>query len=85
MEQWKGFKLRTLADDCGSGLYTDESPGLKVDPVIVMSLSLVFIFSVVALHSKSAGGAADSVNECLLVWPLQLYRRSRRSGPHEGD
>lgn len=34
------------------GLYTDESPGLKVDPVIVLVLSLVFIFSVVALHSE---------------------------------
>jgi hypothetical protein len=34
-------------------LYTDESPGLKVDPVVVLVLSLVFIFSVVALHSKS--------------------------------
>ncbi|KAL3958976.1 hypothetical protein ACCO45_007138 [Purpureocillium lilacinum] len=33
-------------------LYTDESPGLKVDPVIVLVLSLVFIFSVVALHSN---------------------------------
>ncbi|KAF2714762.1 hypothetical protein K504DRAFT_496669 [Pleomassaria siparia CBS 279.74] len=31
-------------------LYTDESPGLKVDPVVVMVLSVVFIFSVVALH-----------------------------------
>jgi hypothetical protein len=31
-------------------LYTDESPGLKVDPVVVMTLSVVFIFSVVALH-----------------------------------
>jgi hypothetical protein len=36
-----------------TGLYTDESPGLKVDPVIVLVLSLGFIFSVVALHSKS--------------------------------
>ena len=35
-----------------TGLYTDESPGLKVDPVVVLVLSLVFIFSVVALHSK---------------------------------
>jgi len=35
------------------GLYTDESPGLKVDPVVVLVLSLVFIFSVVALHSMS--------------------------------
>lgn len=34
------------------GLYTDDSPGLKVDPVIVLVLSLGFIFSVVALHSK---------------------------------
>ncbi|KAK7530374.1 Sec61beta family-domain-containing protein [Phyllosticta citribraziliensis] len=31
-------------------LYTDESPGLKVDPVVVMVLSLGFIISVVALH-----------------------------------
>lgn len=40
-------------------LYTDESPGLKVDPVVVLVLSLVFIFSVVALHSMfylSVGG-----------------------------
>jgi hypothetical protein len=36
-----------------SGLYTDESPGLKVDPVVVMTLSVVFIFSVVALHGTS--------------------------------
>ena len=35
-----------------TGLYTDESPGLKVDPVVVMTLSVVFIFSVVALHGK---------------------------------
>ena len=33
-----------------TGLYTDESPGLKVDPVVVFVLSLGFIFSVVALH-----------------------------------
>ncbi|KAF4629503.1 hypothetical protein G7Y89_g8641 [Cudoniella acicularis] len=33
-----------------AGLYTDESPGLKVDPVVVLVLSIVFIFSVVALH-----------------------------------
>ena len=37
---------------CGLGLYTDESPGLKVDPVVVLVLSLGFIFSVVALHGK---------------------------------
>ena len=35
-------------------LYTDESPGLKVDPVVVLVLSLVFIFSVVGLHSESS-------------------------------
>ncbi|KAL1605133.1 Arf guanine nucleotide exchange factor sbh1 [Paraconiothyrium brasiliense] len=34
-------------------LYTDESPGLKVDPVVVMTLSVVFIFSVVALHGDN--------------------------------
>lgn len=32
-------------------LYTDESPGLKVDPFVVMVLSIGFIISVVALHS----------------------------------
>ncbi|KAF1987958.1 hypothetical protein K402DRAFT_419818 [Aulographum hederae CBS 113979] len=31
-------------------LYTDESPGLKVDPVIVLVLSVGFIISVVSLH-----------------------------------
>lgn len=31
-------------------LYTDESPGLKIDPVVVLILALVFIFSVVGLH-----------------------------------
>ncbi|GAA5968399.1 hypothetical protein JCM11641_007625 [Rhodosporidiobolus odoratus] len=34
-------------------LYTDEAPGLKVDPVIVLSLAVVFIFSVVSLHLLS--------------------------------
>lgn len=33
-------------------LYTDESPGLKVDPVVVLVLSVGFIVSVVALHSE---------------------------------
>ena len=40
-------------DGVFAGLYTDESPGLKVDPVVVLVLSLGFIFSVVALHSES--------------------------------
>ncbi|KAF2434386.1 Pre protein translocase Sec Sec61-beta subunit [Tothia fuscella] len=31
-------------------LYTDESPGLKVDPVVVLVLSVGFIISVVGLH-----------------------------------
>lgn len=52
-------RLGEIRDDCVEkrtdmleiGLYTDESPGLKVDPVVVLVLSLVFIFSVVALHS----------------------------------
>jgi hypothetical protein len=35
-------------------LYTDESPGLKVDPFVVMVLSIGFIISVVALHSEYA-------------------------------
>lgn len=35
-------------------LYTDESPGLKVDPVVVLVLSVGFIISVVALHGTFA-------------------------------
>ncbi|KAG5461739.1 MAG: protein transport protein Sec61 subunit beta, partial [Olpidium bornovanus] len=31
-------------------LYTDDSPGLKVDPVVVLVLSLAFIASVFMLH-----------------------------------
>ncbi|GAA6014766.1 hypothetical protein JCM11491_001973 [Sporobolomyces phaffii] len=32
-------------------LYTqDDNVGLKVDPVIVLSLAVVFVFSVVSLH-----------------------------------
>lgn len=31
-------------------LYTDEAPGLSVDPVVVMVMAVGFIFSVVALH-----------------------------------
>ncbi|KXN71377.1 Pre protein translocase Sec Sec61-beta subunit, partial [Conidiobolus coronatus NRRL 28638] len=31
-------------------LYSDDSPGLKVDPVVVLVLSLVLIASVFALH-----------------------------------
>ena len=46
-----GLQKHMLITHSDTGLYTDESPGLKVDPVIVLVLSLVFIFSVVALHS----------------------------------
>ena len=43
-----------FADDEGFiELYTDEAPGLKVDPFVVMVLSIGFIISVVALHSES--------------------------------
>ncbi|KAJ2226681.1 hypothetical protein IWW45_007353 [Coemansia sp. RSA 485] len=31
-------------------LYSDDAPGLKVDPVVVLVLSLVFIASVFLLH-----------------------------------
>ncbi|GAA5901165.1 SEC61-beta family protein [Sporobolomyces salmoneus] len=35
-------------------LYTqDDNVGLKVDPVIVLSLAVVFVFSVVSLHLTS--------------------------------
>jgi len=44
-----------MTDVCFSGLYTDESPGLKVDPFVVLVLSVGFIISVVGLHSKLAG------------------------------
>jgi Sec61beta family len=35
-------------------LYTDESQGFRVDPVVVLVLSLGFIMSVVALHSEGS-------------------------------
>ena len=55
--------LNTRADECffNPGLYTDESPGLKVDPVVVLVLSLGFIFSVVALHSMYTPSVAAPV------------------------
>ena len=46
------------------GLYTDESPGLIVDPVVVLVLSLVFIFSVVALHSMSGLRYSSEEPDC---------------------
>ncbi|OLL27054.1 Protein transport protein Sec61 subunit beta [Neolecta irregularis DAH-3] len=34
-------------------LYTDDAPGLKVDPIIVMVLAIGFIASVFVLHIAS--------------------------------
>ena len=56
---WLGSFEYVLCDQNGRNpvlihcleLYTDESPGLKVDPFVVMVLSIGFIISVVALHS----------------------------------
>ena len=48
-----------LTEGLLAGLYTDESPGLKVDPVVVLVLSLGFIFSVVALHSSYPPSASS--------------------------
>ncbi|BFZ53208.1 Arf guanine nucleotide exchange factor sbh1 [Savitreella phatthalungensis] len=31
-------------------LYTDDAPGLKVDPLVIMVLSVAFVGSVFALH-----------------------------------
>jgi len=51
----------SCADQVGiTGLYTDESPGLKVDPFVVLVLSVGFIISVVALHSKFSACSATS-------------------------
>ena len=44
-------------------LYTDESPGLKVDPMVILFLSLGFIFSVVALHRKFPDPRAEAAIE----------------------
>ena len=61
----------------GSGLYTDESPGLKVDPVVVMTLSVVFIFSVVALH-----GTCSFSSSRFLPNEKQSSPRSCADSPH---
>jgi len=45
-------------------LYTDESPGLKVDPVVVLVLSVSFIVSVVALHSTLQVPFNGPLNAC---------------------
>jgi hypothetical protein len=65
--------------DCDPGLYTDESPGLKVDPVVVMTLSVVFIFSVVALHGMSTLVALpDNPSNAV----MQSLPRSCVNSPH---
>ena len=53
-------------------LYTDDSPGLKVDPVVVLVLSVGFIISVVALHSEllpfeTTGSTVDMLTGFILV------------------
>ncbi|KAI9016000.1 hypothetical protein DFJ74DRAFT_679142 [Hyaloraphidium curvatum] len=34
----------------GAGIFRDDSPGIKVDPIVVLVFSLVFIASVFVLH-----------------------------------
>ncbi|PVU95570.1 hypothetical protein BB561_001736 [Smittium simulii] len=46
---------RTVSKSTGSSrtmmrLYSDDTPGLKVDPVVLMVMCLVFIASVFLLH-----------------------------------
>jgi hypothetical protein len=59
-----------------TGLYTDESPGLKVDPFVVMVLSIGFIISVVALHSESDHSGIRSADISLI--DVQSSRSSPR-------
>lgn len=60
-------------------LYTDESPGLKVDPVVVLVLSLGFIFSVVGLHGRSflVWGAVVVANQlmCAVIVIAKITRK----------
>ena len=58
-----------------AGLYTDESPGLKVDPVVVLVLSLGFIFSVVALHSESSSSGPGYLPLILTSVIAKITRR----------
>lgn len=56
-------------------LYTDESPGLKVDPVVVLVLSLGFIFSVVGLHGMcfSTVLAPSACLGSLGLFPIRVF------------
>jgi hypothetical protein len=58
-------------------LYTDESPGLRVDPVVVLVLSLGFIFSVVGLHGMCGVRPESSANALILV-PIAVIAKITR-------
>uniref|UniRef100_A0A915JPB2 Protein transport protein Sec61 subunit beta n=1 Tax=Romanomermis culicivorax TaxID=13658 RepID=A0A915JPB2_ROMCU len=48
-----GTRTRAAASSGGGGMwrfYTDDSPGIKIGPVPVLIMSLVFIASVFMLH-----------------------------------
>lgn len=49
-------------------LYTDENRGLMVDPVVVLVLSLGFVFSVVLLHGEFGFLAVGRNGIGLMVW-----------------
>jgi len=61
-------------------LYTDESPGLKVDPFVVLVLSVGFIISVVALHSTTPHVSKQECNVSLTP-DAQFWPRSPKSSP----
>jgi preprotein translocase subunit Sec61beta len=79
LDNWdiKGHWTTVLTNS--AGLYTDESPGLKVDPVVVLVLSLVFIFSVVALHSTIP--LCPRRHQWCVLTLVQLSPRSPESSP----
>jgi hypothetical protein len=60
-------------------LYTDESPGLKVDPFVVLVLSVGFIISVVALHSTTSH--LSKQKNVQLTHDSQSWPRSPKSSP----
>lgn len=62
------LRFEWLLTCASTELYTDESPGLKVDPVVVLVLSLVFIFSVVALHSKLSLQLSSIVYKLIMLY-----------------
>lgn len=66
-------------------LYTDESPGLKVDPVVVLVLSLGFIMSVVALHSELLVGTEVDAKILTRRQSLQRSRNDLHRSQHIQD